>query len=172
MIRLKLQSVVVKQLNNSTATLLNVSQRSGEVVVHRNHVAGLDERACDHVLGSATLVYGKKILLAQNIKHSLLQTLERLRAGIGIVGVHHSCELVVAHSVGAAIGKHIEEYIAGAQTEGIETSLLHRLETTLDGYEVELLYDANFMKFKRNIASSEEFYIAHNDIFCFNEFLQ
>ena len=98
------ETCVGDQLHDFTAVLLDVSQSRGEVVVHGHRLTGLDESTRNDVLRSASLVDGQQVFLTQYVFHSFLQTHERLRTRIGVVGAEHRRELVVAHGIGTAVG--------------------------------------------------------------------
>lgn len=161
-VRLELEGVVTQQLGYLATVFEDVGQRRGEVVVHRDNVARLDEGTADDVLGGASLMHRQQVFLAQDILYGLLQALERLRARIGVVGTHHGGKLVVAHGVGAAVGEHVEVDVARTQTEGVESRLIHGVETAFDGYEVELLHYTHLVQLQRQVSASVEFYLAHS----------
>ena len=130
------QRLVVKQFGHLTAVFENVRQCGGKVVVHRDHVARFDKSAADHVLGRTALVHRKQVFLAQHLLDCLLQALETLRTGIGVVGTQHRGDLVIAHRIGTAVGKHVEVDIFRTEAERIEAGILDRLQTAFDRHEI------------------------------------
>ena len=52
--------------------------------------------------------------------------------------------------------------VARTQTEGVESRLLHGVETAFDGYEVELLHYTHLVQLQRQVSASVEFYLAHS----------
>ena len=76
MVRLELECMVVKKFLDLTAVLCNVSEYSGEVVVHRDYVTWLHECTADYVLSCAALVNREKIFLSEYVFYCLLKALE------------------------------------------------------------------------------------------------
>lgn len=77
------------------------------MIVHRNHLPGLEERLADNVLGGAALMDRKQIFLPEYVLDSFLQADKALRSRVGVVGLEHGGHLVVAYCVGSDIGKHV-----------------------------------------------------------------
>jgi len=81
-------------------------------------------------------VHRQEILFTKHILHRFLEAVEALGACIGIICLHHRCQLVVTHGIGTAIGKHIQKNIFRAQPEGVESAFLQRLQPSFDWYKV------------------------------------
>jgi len=109
-----LQGFVAKKFQHPAACQVNMRLGGGEVVVHQHHITRFDEYLCQQVLGSSSLVHRHDMRKSQHLLHSVLQAVEALAAGVGIVGDHHRPQLLVAHGVGAAVGQHVQENIFGA----------------------------------------------------------
>ena len=69
--------------------------------VEGNHVPFLHERAEDHVLGGPALVDGNGVVEAQDVLHRLLQAVEAVRPGVGLVAHHDGGPLLLAHGARA-----------------------------------------------------------------------
>ncbi len=154
----------MQQLGDIGTYLEYVGERRGEVVVHRHDVAWLDESACQNVLGSAPLMHRQQIFLTQHIFDGLLHPHERLRSGIGVVGLHHGGELVVRHCVGSAVGEHVEEHIVRRQAVGVEARVFERFQTALDGDKVEFLNDTDLVHFEGQVFVLVKFNVGHDSI--------
>ena len=100
----------------------------GEVVVHRDDLARLDEDLGQQVFGRSALVGGYVVLEAQHVLDGRRQLVVALAAGIGVVGDHHGRQLVVAHGVGAAVGQHVDEDVPGPQQERVVARFFDGLE--------------------------------------------
>ena len=69
--------------------------------VEGDHVPLLHEGAEDHVLGCAALVDGNGVVEAQDVLHRLLQVVEAVRTGVGLVAHHDGRPLLLAHGARA-----------------------------------------------------------------------
>ena len=116
------------KLKDGRAHQIEVRLGGGEVVIHRDEGAGLDEGLGKQVLASASLVSRQQILVAENLLDRVCQLVKALRAGIGVIGQQHGGLLIVAHGIGAAIGQHIHENVAGAKKKCVVASFFHCLE--------------------------------------------
>ena len=76
--------------------------------------------------------------------------------------MHHRGKLIVAHGICTAVCQHIEIYVLRAETECVETCLLHRIETTLYGNEVKFLDYAHLVQLEWNITTLVKFYLTHD----------
>ena len=131
------------------------------MVVHGDDIALFDEGPANDVFRSTALMDGQKVFFSEHLFDGFLQPAETLGAGIGIVGLKHCRDLIVAHGIGAAVGQHVEEDITGVEPERIESGLLDGFETPFHRYEVQFLDYTHFMQFERNIFSAVKFDFVH-----------
>ena len=86
---------------------------------------GIDLR--HDVVGSAALMGGLHVGHAEHFLHGLLQTVEGLAAGVGLVTLEHGAPLVLGHGGGAGVGDAVHVAIFSAQTEGVVAGFLQGL---------------------------------------------
>ena len=125
----------------------------GEVIIHGHDVARLDEGLGQQVLGGAALMDRQEVLVAEDLLHRVVQPVEALRAGVGVVGLHHGGKLIVAHGIGAAIRQHVEKNAAGTEEEGVVPRLFHRFQPFAGGRQPHFLHNAHFVHFDRDFGS-------------------
>ncbi len=144
------KAFILHELFHVAALSGDVSLRGGEVVVHDDAAARLDEALGEDVLAGAALMRGGDPFHAEDLFQLVAHAVERLGAGIGIVGAEHCGLHVVAHGVDAGVGEHIHEDIAVMQLECVESRLVHLLQTLIHGQQVQLLDDLDFVKLHRD----------------------
>ena len=146
----RLQPLVGNQLQHRAAGQLDVRSGGGEMVVHDDHRPRLDEHLGEQVLGRAALVHRHRPVEPHHLFDGRRQPGEALRAGIGVIRHHHRAQLVIAHGVGAAVGQHVEEDIAGGQQEGVVAGVSDRGQAVTDGGKGGLLDNAHFVHLHRD----------------------
>ena len=102
---------------------------------------------------SAALVHRHRPVEPHHLFDGRRQPGEALRAGIGVIRHHHRAQLVIAHGVGAAVGQHVEEDIAGGQQEGVVAGVSDRGQAVTDGGKGGLLDNAHFVHLHRDHAA-------------------
>ena len=122
------QALPLHQLLHAAAQTGDVGLGGGEMVVHDNAVAGLDEAGGQDVLAGAALVGGQAVVDTEQLRQLLLHAEEGLAARIGVVRPQHGGLHVVAHGVDAGVRQHIQENIPVVELEGIEAGLPHLLQ--------------------------------------------
>ena len=149
----RLQPLVGDQLQHRAAGQLDVRPGGGEMVIHDHHGARLDEHLGEQVFGRPALVHRHRPVEAHHLFHRGGEPREALRAGIGVIRHHHGAQLVVAHGVGAAVGQHVEEDVAGGQQESVVAGFSDRGQAVADRGERGLLDDTHFVHFHRDHAA-------------------
>ena len=169
-----LQTLLLHQLLHAAAQTGDVGLGGGEVVVHDNAVAGLDEPGGQNVLAGAALMGGQAVLDAEQFLQLGLHLVEGLRSGVGVVGHQHGGLLPVGHGVDAGIRQHIQKDILVVQLEGVESGVLHLLQPLFRGQQVQLLDDLHlvhlhgdgFVLVKRNGGHSALLLEIQNQLCC------
>ena len=105
---------------------LLVQAGGGEVHVAGHVHSGADQDAADQVFGAAALVGRHDIGEAVDLAHRVVQHIEGLGAGIGLVADHHVRPLVVAHRGGARVGEQVDVAQLARQQEGVVARLPDR----------------------------------------------
>ena len=136
-----LQTLLLHQLLHAAAQTGDVGLGGGEVVVHDDAVAGLDEPGGQDILAGAALVGGQAVLDAEQLLQLGLHLVEGLRSGVGVVGHQHGGLLPVGHGVDAGVRQHIQKDILVVKLEGVEPGGLHPLQPLLRGQQLKLLDD-------------------------------
>ena len=155
------KTLVTYQLLNVTAETGNVSLGGGEVIVHDDALAGLDEVLCDDVLTGAALVCGEQVLDAEDLRELRVHAVEGLASRIGVVGAEHGGLHIVTHGVNAGVGEHIHKDIAVVEHECIKARVTHLLKTCFCGKKVQLLYDLDLVHFHGHGRSVIKFNFRH-----------
>ena len=150
---LGIESFRPEKLQHGRAHQIEVRLGGGEVIVHRDISAGLDEGLGKQVLGSASLVSRQQILVAENLLHRIRQLVKALRAGIGVVGQQHGGLLIVAHGIGAAVGQHVQKNVAGTKKKCVVARFLHCLEPLAGRGQSNLLHNADFVHLDGNFSA-------------------
>ena len=138
---------------------------TAEMVVHGNYVPGPEEGPHDYVLSGASLMRGHYIALAEHIEYGLFEALERLAAGVGVIGPHHCGQLKVAHGIGTAVGQHVHIHVSRIHAVCIESALFQGFQSFVYRQELYLLHDTRAMKLQWNIYAGVESYFWHFYIF-------
>jgi len=146
---------------NCSSIDLHVSLGGGEVIVHGNHVPLIDKYLRDYILCSTALVHRKHIMLAKYFPQGLFHPVETLGPRISIICLQHGSHLVITHGIRTAIGEHIKKYVLSIQKKGIEAPFPDGLEPFIDGLQMKLLYNPDFMKFNGHFWSTVEFNLLH-----------
>ena len=102
------------------------------------------------MLGRAPLVDRQKILVTKNLLYRFQQLIKAFRTGIGVVSLQHGRLLVVGHGIGAAVGQHVQENVAGTEKECVVARFFHCLETLANRSQPNLLHNANLVHFDGN----------------------
>lgn len=134
------QSLIFHQLLHMAAHAGDVGLGGGEVVVHDDAVARLDEAGGQDVLAGAALVRREAVGRPENLLQLVAHDEEGLAPGVGVVRVHRGGHLHVAHGVDAGVGEHIHEDVRVVELEGVEAGGAHLRQTLPGGQEVELLH--------------------------------
>ena len=111
-----------------------------EVHVAGDHVALLDERLAEQVLGAAALMRRHEVLVAVDLPDRRLEVVEVAAAGVGLVAEHHAGPLAVAHRRGAGVGEQVDVDVLAAQQEGVVAGLADRGLALLAGGHLEGLH--------------------------------
>jgi len=91
---------------------------------------------------------------AKHFLNRIRQTKKTFTAGIGIIGLHHGSQLIIAHGIGAAVGEHIEKYIAGSQKKCVIPGILNGRYSLGGGRQAGLLDNFDLVHLDRDYFSS------------------
>src|SRR5690554_2462147 len=119
----------------------------GKVHIPRDILTRLDGNLGEDVLCAPSLMGGDQMGNAEDFLHRLLQMLKVLAPGIGLVAQHQPSPLLIAHGVGATVGKQVDVDIFGVNKEGVVTGLLDNPFPLLSGCHLHRLYAFNTERF-------------------------
>src|SRR5579862_332614 len=90
-----------------------------EVRVVGDDVALLAGAAEKDALGSASLMRGDDVPVAENLLDRSFEMIEALASGVAFVAFHHAGPLVGGHGSGAGVGEEVDEHIIGGKKKQI-----------------------------------------------------
>ncbi len=120
-----------RTVGRSTTRLGNVGTGRVEVGVGDDDVTLVDDSAVQQVLCSPTLVGGHDALEPEYVCDRLLQALEALAAGVGLVAAEERGPLVGAHRPRTAVGQQVDVHVGGGETEHVVAGRLERRDPLL-----------------------------------------
>ena len=133
------QRVVAIDFQHLAAGQFEMGLGGGEMIIHRDDVARLDEDLAQQVFGRPPLMDRHAEFEPEHVLDGLDELVVAFSAGIRVVGDHHRRQLVVAHRVGAAVGEHVDEDVTSAEQEGVVAAGLNGLESLSRGRKLGLL---------------------------------
>ncbi|OPZ58435.1 MAG: hypothetical protein BWY88_01042 [Synergistetes bacterium ADurb.Bin520] len=124
---LRVEGLVDDAVDGNAPGVEGMGQGGIEGHVEGKDVTGLHQGAEDHVLRRPPLVGGDDVVEAQHFLDGVLQGVEAVRPGVGLVSLHEGGPLVLAHGAGAGVGEEIDVDVLRPQAEHVEMPRLQGL---------------------------------------------